>query len=77
MSVSKKGNVYVELDEELRTPNLKDASIEISFKITLGKKLESRSTKQTEKFMAEQMKDVGKAFKKFVNKQQERVTSPD
>ena len=77
MSVSKKGNVYVELDEELRTPNLKDASIEISFKITLGKKLESRSTKQTEKFMAEQMKDVGKAFKKFVNKQQERITSPD
>lgn len=77
MSVSKKGNVYVELDEELRTPNLKDASIEISFKITLGKKLESQSTKQTEKFMAEQMKDVGKAFKKFVNKQQERVTSPD
>ena len=77
MSVSKKGNVYVELDERLRTPNLKDASIEISFKITLGKKLESRSTKQTEKFMAEQMKDVGKAFKKFVNKQQERVTSPD
>ena len=77
MSVSKKGNVYVELDEELRTPNLKDASIEISFKITLGKKLESRSTKQTEKFMAEQMKDVGKAFKKFVNKQQERVTSSD
>lgn len=77
MSVSKKGNVYVELDKELRTPNLKDASIEISFKITLGKKLESRSTKQTEKFMAEQMKDVGKAFKKFVNKQQERVTSPD
>ena len=65
------------MDEELRTPNLKDASIEISFKITLGKKLESRSTKQTEKFMAEQMKDVGKAFKKFVNKQQERVTSPD
>lgn len=77
MSVSKKGNVYVELDEELRTPNLKDASIEISFKITLGKKLESQSTKQTEKFMAEQMKDVGKAFKKFVNKQQGRVTSPD
>lgn len=77
MSVSKKGNVYVELDKELRTPNLKDASIEISFKITLGKKLESQSTKQTEKFMAEQMKDVGKAFKKFVNKQQERVTSPD
>lgn len=77
MSVSKKGNVYVELDEELRTPNLKDASIEISFKITLGKKLESQSTKQTEKFMAEQMKDVGKAFKKFVNKQQERVTSSD
>ena len=68
MSISKKGNSYVELPEELRTTNLKDAKMEVSITLTLGKKLERSTTKAAEKFIAKEMKMISKDFKRFIEK---------
>ena len=73
MSISKRGNKYVELDDRLRTANLKDAKVEVTITVTCGKKTERECTRSIEKFISNQMDGVSKDFKKFIKKQTEKL----
>lgn len=77
MAISKKGNIYVELDESLQTNTLKDARIEVSISVTLGKKMERDSTRAVEKFIAQEMDMIAKDFKKFMKKQTKKLIEVD
>ena len=77
MSISKRGNAYVELDEALRTSNVKDARMELTINITLGKRMERDSIDAIEKFIATEMKQVNKDFKKFIKKQSSKLLDDD
>lgn len=73
MSISKRGNVYVELPEECRTPSLKDAKVEVTITITMGKKMERECSRSAEKFIKNHMDDIAKDFKKYIRKQAEKI----
>ena len=75
--INRRGTIYVELPEELRTKSLKDASIAISISVTTTKPMEKESAKAIEKFITEQFNDVGKNFKKFIRKRIEKLLKED
>lgn len=69
MAISKRGTAYVELPEELRTANLRDAKIEVTMTITLGKRMERDHAKSAEKFIQKRMDEIAKDFRKYIRKQ--------
>ena len=72
--LSRTSNTYVKLPNELMpTSKTKDAKGTVTIKVVVPKSME----KKAEKFIDEWMDDFNKKFKKFVNKQADKLLSED
>lgn len=63
--INRRSSAYYALPEEMSGPKQKDAKLNISFGMVVPPEFE----KKADKFMKEQMDEVAKEFKKFMNKQ--------